>query len=151
MITRGIRIYDNINDVVSVNLSDILEEIENGNLYTWSILFLDATGNLGENKSMPLFEDYIRESEKGFFIDWDDLKILAKKFTQVIDIDLLGCKNIDLIKRYKSDREMYETCDIVIQMIDSSYWEIFSINNNLIDKFSTKFKEIKLLESDYEP
>lgn len=126
MRTKGIRIYDSVGEVVRVTLPVILEEVENGNLYHWSILFLDAMGDLGEDKSIPVFQEQIYESEKGFFIGWQELDDLSKKFYQVIDIDLLGCKDISLTKRYKSDREMYETCDIVIQMIDSSYWEIFS-------------------------
>jgi hypothetical protein len=34
-------------------LPDILKEIQNGNLLNWSILYLYATGHLGEGKSIP--------------------------------------------------------------------------------------------------
>jgi hypothetical protein len=35
-------------------------------------------------------------------------------------------------------------------MIDSSYWEVFSKNESLINKLAAKFKEIKFLAADFE-
>ena len=56
MKTKGIRILDKINNTVSVELSDILHEIPDGDSFYWSILYLYATGNLGEEQSIPDFE-----------------------------------------------------------------------------------------------
>lgn len=151
MKTKGIRLYDSIDDVINVSLTDILDVIPNGQLYHWSILFLETSGHLGEGRSIPVFQEQIRQSTRGFIINWNDLIILSKKFNQVIDIDLIGCQDIHLLKRYENNRSMYETCDIVIQMIDGCYWEIFSKDKNLIDSFAIKFDEIELIESDYEP
>ena len=50
----------------------------------------------------------------------------------------------------ENDQERYETCDICIDMIDSSYWEIFSKDIALINRLAEKFKEIKFLETDFE-
>ena len=65
--TYGIRILDKENRCVIVNLPDVLAEIQDGDHYHWSILFLGCMGNLGEGKSVPVFEDQIRKSERGFF------------------------------------------------------------------------------------
>lgn len=145
---KGIRISDCTDNVVTVNLLDILTEVKNGESFFWSILFLDATGDLGENISIPEFCKEIRISEKGFFISWKELYSLAGKFWQVIDITLLGCKNKSDLHRYKRDQEKYETCDFVIQMCDSSFWEIFSKDNAFIWRLASKFKEIEFLETD---
>ena len=34
-----------------------------------------------------------------------------------------------------------EPCDITIDMMDSSYWEVFSKDEQLINRFASKFKE----------
>ncbi len=145
MTAFGIRILDSEGDVVSVNLNDILDVIDFGDSLHWSILFLWATGNLGEDKSMPLFERDIFKSENGLFISWQELKSLSNKFDQVIDLTLIGCKNKNFLRRYKTDREKYDNCDVVIKMIDSSYWEIYAKDECLIKKVKEMFNETEYL------
>lgn len=65
---------------------------------------------------------------------------VAKKFFQIKDITLLGCIKKDLLKRYETDEEMCEACDIVIVMFDSSYWEVFAKDKGLIERWAKKFK-----------
>ena len=91
----------------------------------------------------------VRSTELGL-ISWEDLNSLSKKFYQIFDITLIGCRDIDLIKRYQNDEEMYNTCDIVIEMIDSGCWEVFSKDRHLIYKLANKFKEIEFLEPNFE-
>ncbi len=151
MESKGIRIQDlKENGVVSVGLLDILEEVHHGSSFYWSILYLEATGPLGEGRSIAAFEKQIYDSENGLFITWEDLKLLCMKFYQIIDISLIGCKNINLLRRYENDQEIHETCDIVIEMIDSTYWEIFSKDEQLINRLASKFKKIELLEYNFE-
>jgi hypothetical protein len=150
MKTKGIRILDKENRVVSVKLPDILEQIENGNLFNWSILFLKASGHLGGGKSIIIFQEQINDSEAGLFIKWDELNSFSKKFFEVVDITIIGCKDKKLLRRYKEDREMYENYDIVIEMIDTSYWEVFSKDVDLINRLAKKFKQIIFLEPDFE-
>lgn len=149
MKTLGVRILDKRNNVVSVELADILVEIQDGSLCYWSILYLQATGDLGEGKSIPVFEKQIHDSENGFFIDWIELKNLSKKFWDLMDITLLGCRNQNQLCRYPTEQEMYETCDYVIEMIDSSYWEVFSKDGEFIDRLSEKFNDVKHLNPDF--
>lgn len=44
---------------------------------------------------------------------------------------------------------MYENCDAVIEMVDSSFWEVFTKDSNLLDRLSTKFKDIEFLDSNF--
>ncbi|MGE5196633.1 MAG: hypothetical protein ACM3JI_04825 [Anaerolineae bacterium] len=148
--TKGIRILDKKARIVTVELSDILEEINNGDQFEWSLFYLQATGDLGKGKSIPEFEQQIIGSEKGFFITWKELNNLSQKFWDLMDITVIGCKDKNLLRRYKNDQEMYKTCDIVIEMIDSGYWEVFSKDEQLINRLAEKFKEIKFLEPDFE-
>jgi hypothetical protein len=150
MSSKGIRIEDEINRVVSVKLPDVLCEIHNGNQFYWSILDLQGTGNLGEGKSIPAFVDQIDHSENGYYITWEDLVALSYKFWQTYDIVIIGCYDKKKLRRYENDQVMYETCDVVIVMFDSSYWEVFSKDPTLISRLGAKFKNIKYLEPDFE-
>ena len=134
---------------MSPQLSDILQEISNGASLYWSILYLDTTGDLGEGKSIPVFQDQIYASEKGIFISWKELNALSQKFWDLMDITLIAVKDISFLHRYNDDKEMFENCDIVIKMIDSSYWIVFSKDEQLIIRLTSKFKEIEVLEPDY--
>lgn len=150
MKTKGIRILDKKNRIVNAELPDILKQIPNGDTFFWSILYLDSTGNLGDGKSIPIFQKQIFDSERGIFITWKELNDLSHKFWDLMDITLIGSKDINFLRRYKNDRDMYETCDIVIEMIDSSFWEVFSKDEQLINRLASKFKEIEFLESDFQ-
>ncbi len=150
MKAKGIRIQDlTESGYVAVELPDILKEVQNGDSFHWSILCLEASGNLGEGKSIVEFENEISDSKNGLFISWDDLNILSKKFHQIIDMVLIGCKNEISLQRYKTDQEMYEACDIVIDMFDSSYWKIFSKDEKFIDRLAAKFKDVEPLTPDF--
>jgi hypothetical protein len=148
--SKGIRILDKKNRIVSVGLPDILKEIDNGDQFKWSILYLQTTGDLGEGRSVPVFEKEIIDAKKGLFITWKELNELSQRFWDLMDIIIIGCKDRDLLRRYENDQEMYETCDIIIEMIDSNYWEVFSKDHNLITTLQAKFKDTKLLEPNFE-
>lgn len=149
--TKGIRINDATPEgFLEPTLPDILAKINNGESFYWSILFLNASGHLGEGKSIVEFSHFINKSERGFFIGWGELNDLAKKFWQIIDILILACHDKQLIKRYENDQDMYETCDIVIELFDSCFWEVFSKNEQIINNFASKFNNIEFLESDFE-
>ena len=62
-----------------------------------------------------------------------------------MDIIVIGSKDKDSLHRYDNDQEMYESCDIVIEMVDSNFWEVFSKDPSLIARLKAKFKETELL------
>lgn len=149
MKAKGIRILDKKGKVVDVELPDILNEVKNGDLLNWSILYFYGVGHFGEGKSLLAFEENINNSEKGYFIKWSDLNELSNKLYDIYDIIIIGCKDKNSLLRYEKDQEMYEACDIVIEMCDSSFWEVFSKDHALIDRLAGKFKEIEFLETNF--
>jgi hypothetical protein len=54
-----------------------------------------------------------------------------------------------MILRYETDQIMYESCDIVIEMFDSCFWEVFSKDEDIINRLASKFKETKFLKPDF--
>ncbi len=150
MKSKGIRIADKGEDRACVGLPCNLEKIQGGKDFYWSILYIYAIGDLGGGQSLVSFEKEVNKSERGLFISWNELSRISKKFWQIYDIIILGCKDEKLLRRYSEDQEMCETCDIFIEMIDCGYWEVFSKDASLIDRLSKKFKEIEFLEPDFE-
>jgi hypothetical protein len=149
MRTNGIRILDKNKRKVSVELEDLFEEIRNGNLLEWTILYFYGIVKLNNGKSVPEFEDEINKSSKGLLINWKDLNELAANFLDVYDILIIGCKDSSKLIRYENDQIMYETCDIVIEMFDSSFWEVFSNDESLIKRLAEKFNEIQYLKTNF--
>lgn len=145
MKAKGIRILDKEGHFVLIKLADILKEISDGNQLHWSILFLDAIGDLGNDRSIVDLAKQANESERGIFLPWNELNDLAEKI-YIIDIDIIGCRDERALHRYSNDKVMYEACDCVIEMFDSSYWEIVSKDQVLISSLAAKFKDTELLE-----
>jgi hypothetical protein len=145
METYGIRISDGLGDVLSPTLSSILEEINYGESFNWCILFLDGTPNPGEGQFLIEYEKKINDSEKGLLISWDELKDLSEKFFQMFEITVLGSRNINLLHPYQEERDMYKACDIVIELIDCAFWEVYVKDGKIIERFKRKFKEIEIL------
>ncbi len=150
MKSKGIRISDERNEILTVKLSDILEEISNGNDFHWAIIELYATFLLPGIPFTEEEEKQIDKSENGLPISWERLKAFSKTISQEIDLTVIASKNTKLLYTYYDDIKMYESCDIVIEMIDSGYWEIFSKDEELINRLAKKFNKIKFLEPDFE-
>lgn len=147
MNTKGIRILDMAPDL---KLQSILEEINEGDLYYWSVLDFYGMGHLENEKSLPDFEKKVCESEKGVILNWKDLDVLSRSINQLFSILLIGCKDRRMIRRFENSKKMYDSCDIVIEMIDSSFWEVFSFDLDFIERLSQKFKETEFLKSNFQ-
>ncbi len=147
MKTIGIRILDGKDNVLEPTLSDILEEISDGQGLHWTILFLDGTPNPGQGSFLTNYESQINDSKNGLSIRWEDLVLLSRKFLKMFEATILGCKDVSLLRRYESEKEMYETCDVVIDLIDCAFWEVYSKNGKILNNLKKKFREIEPLET----
>ena len=141
MKTAGIRISDSRDNVLDVRLADILEEIQNGSLMSWCILFLDGMPNPGEGKSLADLQNKINKSENGLHVTWNDIRFIEKKFFQIYETVISGCGDDKFLHRYKDDQLMYQSCDIVIDLVDCAFWEVYSKDPKLIDRLKSKFQE----------
>ena len=149
--TKGIRISDEEeNGIIAVHLPHILVEINDADSFYWSILHIYAHEYLRIDQEFLNLVESINDSPKGISVTWEELNMFSKSFHQIFDTTIIGCKDKNLLHRYNDDREMHETCDITIEMIDCGYWEVFSKDDQLITKLASKFKDIKFLESDFE-
>ena|ERR1700722_3926879 len=143
---RGIRIFDKKKEKALIGLSEILEIIKNGAAFNWSILFLDGMPNREYAKEIVVYEREINSSLNGKIIDWENLKLLNARFFQIYETIILGCKDTKLLHRYEDENEMYRICDIVIELIDCAFWEVYSKDKNLIQTIKHQFNEVELIE-----
>ena len=116
---------DGKGNVLSPTLSDILKEFDNGVSFYWTILILDGTPSPGEGRLIMEYGRKINNSENGIPISWEDLIALSDKFYQMFETTILGSKDTKLLRRYENEKEMYTTCDIVIDLIDCTFWEVY--------------------------
>jgi len=147
--SKGIRIHDAEDNVVTVHLPDILCEIEGPTNYHWSIMFMEIFRYYGAEECVGNLENEAKNSPCGLFITWDRLNRLAQDAVQFEDLILIGCQNKNEIMRREKAVDQYENSDIYIEMFDCSYWEVFSKEHAFIDRLSKKFKDVELLSPDF--
>ncbi|MEO9803164.1 MAG: hypothetical protein ABJF04_07960 [Reichenbachiella sp.] len=126
-IIQQIEIHGNDEDALSIDLGNILRCIANGDIYNWSILLIEGIGKL-QNMTMLEFEESVVKSSNGHILKWDELINLSMSLDQIVDLTLVADRNLVSLKKYDSDEEMYNNCDLTIELIDSSYWVIHSKN-----------------------
>ena len=120
-----------MNEENFLSFNDLVSHIK-GEKYNWSMLYIEAKGNLGD-QSMIEFEKKIYNSEKGVAMNWKEVIDISSKIEDTVDLLLIGCKDVRTINKFENDKDMYQKCDVVIEMIDSSYWLIHSNNEDIIN------------------
>jgi hypothetical protein len=135
----AIKISNTSDGILSVDLKDILQCINDGSKYHWSILWLEAIGKL-EDVNVLSFEAEVKRAESGLVINWDDLLKISTRFNQIIEIILIGDLDPSKLRRYGNDDQMHEACDFTIELIDSSYWIINSKNEELLSPVKRNIK-----------
>ncbi len=149
MKTKGIRISD-IKDGKCIPLSELLENIPNEKQFFWALLWLDVTSLKNEGKHLIALEKKTNQSKNGLLLTFESLLKISKKIFQEINVTIIACKAKESLHHYKEDREMYETCDIVIEMIDGGFWEVFSKNVEWLNQLAKKFQNVEFLLSDFQ-
>jgi hypothetical protein len=148
MISSGIRISD-AKGHVCIPFSDLLPLIDGNNL-NWALLWIDVMPKKEYAESIIKLESKANKSSNGVACSWDFILELAKKSDQEINLLIIASQSVQNLRRYKDDKEMYETCDVVIEMIDGGFWEISSWDSKLIAKLKSQFHDIELLDIDFQ-
>lgn len=142
--TKGIRISDG-DEVLSVTLTDILQEIQGKDLF-WAILFLDGIWN--KDADFPEgYQEKINHSKNGISTTQSELEKLSGAFFQMYETVVVASKNKEALRRYESDYEMFESCDITIDLVDCAFWVVFSKDKNLLESLKNEFTETEELDS----
>lgn len=135
--------YNDLKLSNNIDLLHILDFIkDNINVFDthWAILFIDAIGTKSvETFKFPDDKEKINKKIKPNIISWNELIKFSSNFDQIIEICIIGCYSITSVQRYGDDSDMKNSCDIVIEVVDSSYIEISCKDFGLFKKFEAKF------------
>jgi len=120
------------------NLVTILELIGRGNLH-WSLRHVWVTSKRGSNVNVFELEEKTR-GEFGYQLDWDSLMSLANQLEQVTDCTLIGVESTELLpNRSIPVEDLREVCDVIIESVDSTYWEVHLKDKVLFRKLAERF------------
>lgn len=120
---KAVKIYGAKDACLSIGLNDLLTLFNEKSQLYWSILFVEAIGELRDTNILE-FEKMVSESKDGIQMGLHDLKVFASEIDQIINLLLIGNEKTENNIRYENDEDMYERCDFTIELVDSSYWLI---------------------------
>jgi hypothetical protein len=148
MVTIEIKDSDS-NGCLAAELIDILRALPaEARQLSWTILDLEAVGDLGTGKNMLDLEREVRESPSGLHVDWDELLRLASSFFQVINATIVGIKPVSQFPHLANRHEINKLSEVVIEMIDSSLWAISSKSDKFIQSIQTSFHDTEVTTND---
>ena len=123
----------------------IIEPI--GKDMNWYILLdLEINNYTGDKFNVREFEQTVLDSEHGILLQWDEIMDLSDHVLQFIWLNLAGCRNKSNIPNKGPYKEQFEKCDVAIVIFDSSFWVVFSKNENIISNLSYQFPSNEISE-----
>ena len=133
--------------VLSVTLHDLLRNLgEHGSTLEWAVMFLRAIASPESGVDMLQLERQINSSPNGYRISWDELCVLSTKLAEILETLIVASPDLSGLTRYKSDREYYDNCCVVLEAIDASYWQIYHTDPNVLKSVAVNFKEVQWAE-----
>ena len=109
--------------ISTVNLSTILEMIGE-NESCWSVLHIWAISK--PNSKLDIFElEGKTKADYGYQVDWQSLFSLSAQLDQINECTIIAVDSLELLPdRGLSLESLREICDVVIEAVDSTGWEI---------------------------
>jgi len=97
----------NLNEKQTVTLVNVLDQIPDNSLI-WCILDIDISNDFQEDEYFAKVVDDIKTShgKKKYFLHWDEINKMSKKFCDIVNFLVVGCKNKEII--FKIENELYE-------------------------------------------
>lgn len=130
---KTIKINGEDSSVLSVELKDVLNCIDQGEKSYWGLLWLDATVIPSNEPSLVDIYREVNNSEVATVVAWEELIKLSSQINQTIDIVIIGDNDVANIIKYSTDEQMYNSCDYTLELIDSSYWIVHSNDDSFIE------------------
>lgn len=127
------KIHNKENTVVTLKLRDILSCIDNYEAYNWKALWLTGTG-----KDVLTLEDSINHSKDGYPTSVSDLLNIKNSLSQIVEILIVGDKDVANLKRYADDADLRKSCRYCVELVDSSYWEINSKDSKFRNEIASR-------------
>jgi hypothetical protein len=147
-----IKISDTKNGVLAFDLIDLLNLMPPvAREINWSILdlsqFLEKQDNLHVyGREFLRINVEAHSTPGGYKLSWQDLVTYAEAINQVADGVFIGCKNVEMASRVSfdsADEDIYSVSEFVLEAFDSSYWVIFSREDDFLNRCRTTFQDVE--------
>ena len=132
--------------VLTVDLVRLLDLLgPEGEQLSWRILELEASGDLSRlGRTVQSLEIEVRNSKNGLPITWSDLVILARTLSQVINTKITGYRGELADSQSSGVQDLYNTCEIILEAIDSSLWRIYVRDRKVGDRLRAAFRDVSV-------
>ncbi len=141
---KKIIIHGDDSPILSVRFEDILNcfEAKEHEIF-WGLLWIYVTTVQEVDCDIVKFEEEINKSKRGKSISLDSILNLSSKIDQAIELLVIGDSNIENIRKYEGDKLMYENCEYIIELVDSSYWLVCSKDDSFIGNIFEKIQGVE--------
>ncbi len=122
----------------TLTLEKVLQKIQTfESLYVWSIQLIEGVGNVEGTIEMSIveLEQYCDQSDKGFITDFSTMIKLSKACIDIVEVLVIGCEGKNKIPKPYKTPNWEDNCAVIISKEDSSLWQLFSINEDIMDAF----------------
>ena len=141
-----IQIRDKTAHLLEPKLRDLLRIISGeGPALHWAILEFEAVGNLSPGPHVGEINEIIKRSPSGFLLDWGHLVTIADKLLQAINATFVGCRTAESLPGVH-DSDIYAKSEIVIEVVDSSWWEVYARDDRVVQRFIDAFHEVVIVD-----
>lgn len=116
--------------------------------YNYSISFFDGSPKEDFEGSFVEFLDSINKNEKGLILNFNQLQERFSELFQIYDLVLLIDNEINKFEKseIKEDSIMYNNLFLTITYFDGGFWEVSSIDKNLLNFIKTQQPNSKLIQ-----
>ena len=116
--------------------------------YNYSISFLDGSSKEKFKGSFVDFLKSINKNEKGLILNFNQLQESLSGLFQIYDLLLLIDNNTDKFEKskIKEDSIMYNNLFLTITYFDGGFWEVSSLDKNLLNFIKTKQSNCEFIQ-----
>ncbi len=145
MVVTGIRIFSKEGSQMDFDPADLFLSLEKWGSLRWCLLFIDGVIKPGQDIAWNEIVEKVNRSPNGCQITWLECQNLISQFFQVYELQMIGARTIDALHRYATDRDMHNACEITLELIDGSVWEIYTNNIEIISFLKSEYHNNELI------
>jgi hypothetical protein len=134
MDNKCIQIKNYVRTILVPLLPELLGYVRKDEFKFWSVLFVDGILKRGVTETFSEIEAMVNKSLNPPIFERDEFELFCNKYAVVIDIMIIASNDKSKLRRYENDEALVENSDLIIELVDSSYWFICA-NDRVLSVF----------------
>lgn len=146
----GIRLYGHDDFVLDVDLPLILAEVSQGEKYHWGVNSFEGMPKKEvDEQTLEKFKLLSESEDQTVRMTWKELNDFAASMHQIYDGYFFASQDEALVSTLQEGESLYSSYDILINMIDSSFCDVFTVDVNLIKRLAKKVEIFQIMSTEY--